>query len=68
MKRNQRGEVMLALMAVMLVLALLGRGHMGMMGMGHAAGHAPAAVAAEQSAKGQGPAASTPKDAVEHAH
>ncbi|HQQ71839.1 MAG TPA: hypothetical protein PLL92_16225, partial [Alicycliphilus sp.] len=62
------GEGMLAVMAVMLVIAWLGRGHMGMMGMDHGAGHAHAPVATEQAAKGQGPAASAPAGSVEHTH
>lgn len=68
MKRYQRGEVMLAVMAVMLVVAWLGRSHMGMMGMDHGSGHAPAAVAEEQVAKGQSPAASVPAGAEKHIH
>lgn len=68
MKRNQRGEVMLAVMAVMLVIALLGREHMGMMGMGHVAEHPPRAVDAEHAAKVQGPAASAPTRPAEHGH
>lgn len=66
-KRYQRGEVMLAAMAVMLVVAWLARGHLGMMGMGHVSGHAPAAVKEEQAAKGQSPAASAATGPVEHA-
>lgn len=68
MKRNQRGEIMLAVMAVMLVFAWLGRGHMGMMGMGHGPGHAPTPVDAEPVAKGQSPAASAPTVPAPHAH
>lgn len=68
MKRYQRGEIMLAMMAVMLVVAWLGRGHMGMMGPGQASGHAPAAVGAERAARGQSPAASAPTAPAEYAH
>jgi len=59
---------MLAVMAVMLVVAWLGRSHMGMMGMGHGSGHAPAAVDEEQVAKGQSPSASVPTGPAKHAH
>jgi hypothetical protein len=34
MRRNQKGEVMLVMMAVMLVVIWLGTGHTGMMGHG----------------------------------
>ena len=34
MRKRQTGEVILAMMIVMLVVAWLGSGHMGMMGMG----------------------------------
>ena len=34
MKKHQKGEVMLAVMAVMLLAIWLGSGHTGMMGMG----------------------------------
>ena len=66
MKRYQRGEVMLAAMAVMLVVAWLGRGHMGMMGAGHVSGRAAAAVEAEQAAKGHGPATPAAAGRAEH--
>ena len=65
-KRYQRGEFMLAVMAVMLVVAWLGRGHMGMMGTDHGSGHAHAPVDVVQAAKGQSPAASAPTGPVEH--
>lgn len=68
MKRNQRGEVMVAAMAVMLVVAWLGRGHMNSMGTGHVAEHLPRAVDAEQAASVQGPAASVPARPAEHGH
>lgn len=35
MSRRQRGEVMVAVMLVVLLVAMVGRGHMGMMGHGH---------------------------------
>lgn len=59
---------MLAVMAVMLVIAWLGRGHMGMMGMDHGSGQAPAQVDAEPAARGQTPAASAPTGKSPHAH
>lgn len=34
MSRNQRGEAMVAVMLVVLLIAMAGRGHMGMMGHG----------------------------------
>jgi hypothetical protein len=68
LKKTQRGEVMLAVMAVMLVVIWLGRGHMGMMGVGHVAGHSPEAVNAEQLPKGQSPAASAPTKPAQHQH
>lgn len=37
MKRYQTGEVMLVVMVVMMTIVFLSRGHMGMMGHGHAA-------------------------------
>jgi hypothetical protein len=46
MKSKQKGEVMLAMMAVMLVVVWLANGHMGM--MGHGSGAAEKPVAAEQ--------------------
>ena len=52
MKKQQTGEVMLAMMVVMLVIVLLSHGHMGMMGHGsdHAdgsAGNVPPATAGQ---------------------
>lgn len=35
MSRKQRGEVMVAVMLIVLLIAMAGRGHMGMMGHGH---------------------------------
>ena len=37
MSRRQRGEVMVAMMLVVLLVALAGRGHSGMMGHSHGA-------------------------------
>lgn len=62
---------MLAVMAVMLVVALLGRGHMGMMGtmgMDHGSGQAPASADAEPAARGQSPIASAPAGKPQHGH
>jgi uncharacterized membrane protein len=42
MKHSQKGEVMLVMMAVMLAVVLLSRGHMGMMGYGGGSAEKPA--------------------------
>ncbi|KAF0201619.1 MAG: hypothetical protein FD173_2116 [Gallionellaceae bacterium] len=39
MREYQKGEVMLVVMVVMMAAVWLVSGHMGMAGMGHAAGH-----------------------------
>lgn len=59
---------MLAVMAVMLVIAWLGRGHVGMMGMNHGSGQVPASVDAEPAANGQSPVASAPAGKPQHIH
>ena len=50
MKSKQKGEVMLAMMAVMLVV-WLANGHMGLMGHGSGATDKPAAAAQHDEAK-----------------
>ena len=67
MKRYQRGEAMLAVMVVMLVVVWLGRGSFGMMGMGHGP-DAHKAGQAEQAPRAEPPPASAPKKAAEHEH
>ncbi len=60
MKRYQTGEVMLAVMVVLLAVMWLGSGHMGM--MGHGAAHDG------KSGEAKPPQLSAPKEPPEHQH
>ena len=56
---------MLAVMAIVLIVAWLGQGHMGMMGSTHgAAAHEPGAMNAQPAAMRPSPAASAPGEAA----
>lgn len=63
MKRNQKGEVMLVVMIVMLAVVWLGSGHMGM--MGHGGGHAEKPGDAAQQTKAEPPKSPAPEESPE---
>lgn len=66
MKRYQTGEVMLAMMVVLLAVMWLGSGHMGMMGMGHGGGQAEKPGDTAQQTKAESPRSPAPKESAEH--
>lgn len=68
MKRHQRGEVMLAVMVVMLVVIWLGSGHAGMMGMGggHGSDSAMKPSQTDQQTKVEPPSNEPSKDSHDH--
>ena len=66
MKQYQKGEAMIAVMAVIVVVMWLSKGHIGM--MGHGGGHAEKLAEATQQDKAESPQSSAPKESAEHQH
>ena len=68
MRKHQTGEVILAMMVVMLVVMWLGSGHISMMGMGKMeedAAHAEKSGSAKQKTKSDTAPSTMPKESTE---
>ena len=57
---------MIVMMVVILAIAMLSNGHMGM--MRHGGGHAEKSAQTEQQTKAEPPQSSAPKESPEHQH
>jgi cytosine/uracil/thiamine/allantoin permease len=69
MKRYQTGEVtLLVIVMVGMMVWMLSSRHMGMMGMGHTAGHDEKPAATGQQTKSEPPVPATPEQSTAHQH
>lgn len=68
MNQFQKGEVVLVVMVAMMVIVWMVSGHMGMMGMGHDAGHGERPVETVPAAESGSTASAVPAASPEHPH
>ncbi|MEQ1589323.1 MAG: hypothetical protein ABL902_03105 [Gallionella sp.] len=66
MKQHQKGEAMIAVMVVIVIVMWLSKGQMGM--MGHGSGHAEKLAEATQQNKAESSQSSAAQESAEHQH